>query len=380
MNGVGKSAIINSISLFKQVMLNPSLLKQTSEIIKLNKIINKVTKEFYIGIVYGIKFSLEEKEKIYKSEIKIKIENNNPYILNERFSILKDQSINGNYNLLYEVKNGNLSIDNEKLKINTFFKNRTLNILKYSSCSSILCETDILNEAKSYHNIVSNELNNDLGIINYLSINKLFFDNISIYLDSVDIHKEYVDNLVDDILTNQLNVKCENFARNMVSSKKDVVLKNKIEDYKINIKRLTEFLKLFKPSLKYIKLEIAEDETYYYCSKKMIYDSYEVDSDYESTGIQKLMCIYNSIDDVTKGKIVFIDELDANINGVYLTVLLEYLNNLDKGQLCFTTHNLYPMEYLYKYTNSIDFLGETGKLVSWKKMEIISHINNILME
>lgn len=49
MNGVGKSAIINSISLFKQVMLNPSLLKQTSEIIKLNKIINKVTKEFYIG-------------------------------------------------------------------------------------------------------------------------------------------------------------------------------------------------------------------------------------------------------------------------------------------------------------------------------------------
>ena len=99
----------------------------------------------------------------------------------------------------------------------------------------------------------------------------------------------------------------------------------------------------------------------------MIYDSYEVDSDYESTGIQKLMSIYNSLDDVTKGKIVFIDELDANINGVYLKVLLEYLNNLNKGQLCFTSHNFYPMEYLYSYTNSIDFLGETGKLISWKK-------------
>ena len=140
-----------------------------------------------------------------------------------------------------------------------------------------------------------------------------------------------------------------------------------MEDYKTNVERLTEFLKLFKPSLKTIKLDIAEDEEYYYCCKKMIYDSYEVDSDYESTGIQKLMSIYNSLDDVTKGKIVFIDELDANINGVYLKVLLEYLNNLNKGQLCFTSHNFYPMEYLYSYTNSIDFLGETGKLISWKK-------------
>lgn len=25
------------------------------------------------------------------------------------------------------------------------------------------------------------------------------------------------------------------------------------------------------------------------------------------------------------------------------------------------------MEYLYKFSNAIDFIGETGKLVSWKK-------------
>ena len=73
-NGVGKSAIMNSVYLYKQILLDPLLLKQNSEIIQLNKIINKVKKEFYIGVVFGVKFSAREKETIYKNEIKIKIE------------------------------------------------------------------------------------------------------------------------------------------------------------------------------------------------------------------------------------------------------------------------------------------------------------------
>lgn len=366
-NGVGKSAIINSIYLFKQVTLDPSILKQTSEIIQLNKIINKIKKEFYIGVIFGVKFNQKDKERIYKSEIKIKIEDNIPFIENEKFSILKDQSINGNYIVQYEVNNGDLFINGEKCKMSNYFKNRTLNILKYSSCTSMLREADILKEIVNYINDYSNEKENGLGIIYNLLVNKLFADNISIFLDSTDIHKEYDDSIINALLSHKFKIKNESFIRNTIGSKKDVVLKAQINDYMINVKRLTEFLKLFKPSLKEIKLDITEDENYCYCAKKMIYESYEVDSNYESTGIQKLMSIYNSIDDVTKDKIVFIDELDANISGVYLKVLIEYLNNLNKGQLCFTTHNFYPMEYLYTYTNSIDFLGETGKLIPWKK-------------
>lgn len=367
-NGVGKSAIINSVSIFKQISLNPSFLKQNSEIIKLNKIINKVKREFYIGIIYGMKFSLEEKETIYKSEIKIKIENDIPYIESERFSVLKDQSINGNYSVIYEVNNGDLVIYNKtNNEINEYLKNKTLNILKYSTFTSILQDIDVRRDITNY--ISSNLITswNDLGIFSYLSINITFFEDITVYLDSMDIHSEYDYSFLESLFNDEFKKKYESYIRNTICSKKDVILKSKIDSYKTNIKRLKEFLKLFKPELKDIKIEILEDENYYYCSKKMIYEDYEVDSDYESTGIQKLMSIYNSIDDVTKGKIVFIDELDSNINGVNLEVLIEYLNNLSKGQLCFTAHNFYPMEYLYKYSNSIDFLGETGKLVPWKK-------------
>lgn len=358
-NGVGKSAIINSLSLFKQLSLDPSIIRQNTEIIKLNKIINKVEKEFYISVIYGVKF--EEKETIYKNELKIKIENDIPYLENEKYSILKDQTINGTYNLIYEVKQGNLIINTkENNEMNNYFQNRTINILKYATCTSILRENDVIKT------ITENQTEN-LGIFYYLMINKMFFDNITIFLDSMDIHKEYDDTYIDKILNQEFKNENQRVIRNTIGSKKDIILKSQLNNYQKNIIRLCEFLKLFKPKLKEIKLDIIEDDKYYYCSKKMIYDGYEVDSDYESTGIQKLMSIYNSIEDVTKGKIVFIDELDTNISGVYLKVLIEYLNNLNKGQLCFTTHNFYPMEYLYKYTNAIDFLGETGKLISWKK-------------
>ncbi len=46
------------------------------------------------------------------------------------------------------------------------------------------------------------------------------------------------------------------------------------------------------------------------------------------------------------GQITFIDELDANINDVYLDKLIEYFILYGNGQLCFTAHNLSPMSLL----------------------------------
>lgn len=364
-NGSGKSAIMNAIYLYKNLCLDSSLLKQTGEKIKLNKIINKLKKEFYISFVYGIKNV--GKTEVYKNELKIKIDDDVPYIESEKFYVLKDKSINGEYNLIYEVNNGELNInEGNELEINIYFKNRTLNILKYSTCTSMLNEVDIAKEIMLLIKSKNFKIEK-LGIVKYLLINSLFSDSLTVYLEETDLHKERESNYIDEMIYKGLNVRKGILNNNSINSKRDIVSKNRINDYKKNIERLTKFLLLFKPNLKNIRLEITEDETYYYCNKKMVYDGYEVDSDYESTGIQKLMSLYNSIEDITKNKIVFIDELDANINGVYLSHLIKYINELKKGQLCFTSHNLYPMQYLCSFTNSIDFLGETGKLVSWKK-------------
>ena len=222
-NGVGKSAIMNSIYLFKQILLDPSLLKQSSEIIQLNKIINKVKKEFYIGVVFGVKFSPRDKETIYKSEIKLKIENNIPYIDNEKFYILKDQSINGSYSLQYEVNSGDLYINNKDNYImDTYFEKRTLNILKYSTCTSILREVDVIKEVLNFVQNHKNESSDNLGIFYYLLINRLFADNISIYLDSMDIHKEYDDAFIEELINREFKIKNESFIRNTIGSKKSI--------------------------------------------------------------------------------------------------------------------------------------------------------------
>lgn len=68
---------------------------------------------------------------------------------------------------------------------------------------------------------------------------------------------------------------------------------------------------------------------------------------------------------MVRGEIVFIDEFDSNLHDVYLCAILEYLMEHGKGQLCFTTHNVGPMDVLRRRKKSIDFLSENHKIYPW---------------
>ena len=76
--------------------------------------------------------------------------------------------------------------------------------------------------------------------------------------------------------------------------------------------------------------------------------------------------MYDALANVDAGGISFIDEMDSNLNDIYLCKMIEYFMYYGKGQLCFTTHNLDPMTILKHNKNSIDFLSVDNKLVSWK--------------
>jgi AAA15 family ATPase/GTPase len=89
--------------------------------------------------------------------------------------------------------------------------------------------------------------------------------------------------------------------------------------------------------------------------------------DYESTGIVKLIQLFDLFSLAMNGMIVFIDEIDSNINDVYFCKLVEFFTLYGKGQLCFTTHNTSPMSVLKSKKNSIDFLSSDNMLIPWKK-------------
>ena len=114
-----------------------------------------------------------------------------------------------------------------------------------------------------------------------------------------------------------------------------------------------------------IKIDRKEYGEFYICKLIMVYDDYELDQEYESRGIKKLMGLYNALDAACKGYTVFIDELDSNINDVYLGKLLEYFIYYGKGQLCFTAHNLSPMSVLRSSKCAISFISSVNTVHTW---------------
>ena len=96
-----------------------------------------------------------------------------------------------------------------------------------------------------------------------------------------------------------------------------------------------------------------------------LYDSYKISAEFESTGIKKLIKLYVYLREMARGGIVFIDEFDSNLHDVYLCALLEYLMEYGEGQLCFTTHNVGPMDILRRHKKSIDFLSLDHTIYPW---------------
>ena len=73
-----------------------------------------------------------------------------------------------------------------------------------------------------------------------------------------------------------------------------------------------------------------------------------------------MMDLFYYLEDACMGMITFIDELDSNINDVYLDKIIEYFILYGKGQLCFTSHNLSPMSVLKKNKNAITFISSVN--------------------
>ena len=99
----------------------------------------------------------------------------------------------------------------------------------------------------------------------------------------------------------------------------------------------------------------------------MVYQDYTLDKEFESRGIKKLIDLFSYLDSVSGGSIVFVDELDSNINDIYLDKIIEYFAYYGKGQLCFTAHNLLPMTVLKSNKNAIIFISCINTVHIWTK-------------
>ena len=373
MNGSGKSGIVTSVDILKNILMNPGYLNNPIVQENLDAIINKKLGELFIEadfierygelLIYYRYGLILSKNKVGKYTISF-----------EKLSFKKATSKNESMEPVFEVVNGEvqsiLKTDDEIFS--EMILKRTVNLLENTSMCALFYEKILISsieENKNYENLM------------FLSLFTLFIfgKKLHVYLDQSDDHREYfikntlryMDKTENE--TTEINILMKHFLGtdaellNVIKVSGNVVDKDMYEHFRTTVKKLYEFIHIFKSDLKDIEIDRKEDHDNYICNLIMVYDSYRIHAEFESTGIKKLIKLYAYLREMVQGGIVFIDEFDSNLHDVYLCALLEYLMNYAKGQLCFTTHNVGPMDILRQHKKSIDFLSIDGSIYSWIK-------------
>ncbi len=361
-NGSGKTGIVVGVDLIRNLILDNNYLADNATQKILSELVNKKKKRGEIEVEFFA--FLGEERIILKYSVAFEVrEDSRFYLVSEKLDRKNGNYSKNQYENIYSVSNGELS--NFKVEKDNFelYKKASLNLLEQQTF--IACIQKIKQPVFS-ENIYRKELLLlmffALSLITYIDEND---NHISYYLNEElkDYGKEKITQkkeleLFQDIKTKILEV----------NAKEKYVKKLMFSSYEEYVKRLFSFIKIFKPDLCNIEIEKKDyNETFYKCYLKMVYKDYILNQEFESRGIKKLVQLFNYLDAASKGEIVFIDELDSNINDVYLDKLIEYFALYGKGQLCFTAHNLSPMSVLKKYRNSICFISSINTVHTWTK-------------
>ena len=377
MNGSGKSGIMTSVEILRDILCNTGYLNNPIVQKQLDEIINKKLNELYIecdyvaDVYYGL--------MLFKYELKLSKDITGKYVISfEKLSAKNATSKNEIFNNIFEIING--EIVNIAEKDTTSIREKMVNLLSTSSMCSLYFEKILLPLIKTNDRKLTK-------FLLYMTVFYVFANKIHVYMDDSDNHKEYfirkaikrsevVENVEDKSEIEENNEdKIYGWLRDiwvmqdkyddLISIDENIIEKDAYEDFEKTVSELYDFVSIFKTDLRKIEIDKKEDEEFYICNLKMVYDDYKINTEFESTGIKKLIKLFAYVKEMVNGGVVFIDEFDSNLHDVYLCALLEYLMAYGKGQLCFTTHNVGPMDILKQNKKSIDFLSNDHKIYPW---------------
>lgn len=363
-NGSGKTAIMTSLKIAQDLILANNYLSESQNQKFLSEIINKENKEFKLCLEYITDF--KDNFYVYKYEIVLYKNQSDIFeIKKEKLQQKTGNYPNNNYKVIYECEKGELKqIDLGKAD-QEYVRKKTINLLTHQSFIYLFM-----------FNVDSKEFMEEDNKIKWnffmnIMIGLIFMISLNIYLEDEDQHELYFlkkrlkENVVDKKNVGENIVDLINDIKNFSNVNERLVEKDNYKKYEEKVTALSKFIKIFKPELISIDIDKKDDGDRYVCELIMNYGTYQVNKEFESTGIKKLIKLFDSFTAASERGIVFIDEMDSNLNDIYLCKLVEFFMYYGKGQLCFTTHNLDPMSVLKDNKNSIDFLSSDNMVVQW---------------
>ena len=372
-NGSGKTALLISMMILESLSRDKEFLVSHKTL--LERILNKKTQLFYARLVFMIydDKNNNQVDGTYSYEIQLEKKEGQFLLTQESFKKLLGRTINetSHERTLFETEKGILrqyaGPDFEVVKT------RTLNLLSFSTFSSLgfpailknfrvgkrtgkdqkptLWEEDLFSLFLVFRSMVFSIDKNRYPIsmireYDHLSASQSFLDSFGFLSEGIS-----EGGALSNLFVNG----------SILVSKKDFAFFQKY------IEKLQRFLSLFKLGLKKIEIERRVDKENYLCRLFFVYQDYRIDFDQESSGIKKLVSMFQALKACAQGDIAFIDGIDNGINDVYLEKIIEYFVLYGKGQLIFTSHDLYLMDKLKNSKHSIDFLNEDGELISWTR-------------
>lgn len=363
-NGSGKSAIITAVKIFQDLIISDNYFNESKTQVFLDEIINKSTQKLCFTCEYLV--DTEISKIVYKYSIEIgKNEKGSYEIQSEILKSKNGNYVNNKYNLIFESRSGELVYISSSDKQRVILEKKSFNLLTFHSFVYIY--TTNLNREMS--SLDEEKIDRELLIHIVMCLTLAIV--MKVYLAEEDQHELYFlrKRLKESRLDNQAlqdGLYANGELANVFSSVNEkTVEKQHFKEYRRKVEQLTQFIKIFKPELVSIDIDTKENGEQYECELNLNYGEYRINKEFESTGIKKLIRLFDCFVAASNSGIVFIDEMDSNLNDIYLCKLIEYFMYYGKGQLCFTTHNLDPMTVLKENRNSIDFLSSDNHLIPW---------------
>lgn len=355
-NGSGKTAIITAVDVVRNYVINENYFREAQNQQLLKELINKETQQFEFCCEFLVKGWRAQTLCIYEYEVRFDFDEIGEIYTSYESLKYKKNSSRGNSVDLFICENGKfsaLNLDDDKKHI---IIEKTKNLLIKQSALLLIIKSCMDEETLA-------------ELLVRVVPAFLFFCMIVVHFDKEDKHIHYyqnalLKNIEDKGIPDEQMIE---EIRSCIPTNTRRIPVNQFGNYEKKVKQLEAFIRVFKPDLERIDIEKKDNRDYYECELNLVYGKYSVNREFESTGIKKVIELYDALRAASTGFIAFIDELDSNINDIYLCKIIEYFRDYGEGQLCFTSHNLDPMSILKKNNKSIDFLTGDNRIVPWVK-------------
>lgn len=306
MNGSGKSGIVTSVEILKNLLINPGYLNNPITQKNLDAIINKKTGELFIEADYMV--DVDQRLILFRYSVVLSRDINGKYTVSfEKLSSKSATSKSETMNTIFEVSGGEVTFiygKKEQDELSMLILNKTMNLLSTAPICALFYDKILY--------LLSDDYKEDV-LWRSLWILYIFGKKLHVYLDSSDDHREFVarksEERYDDYEKYKFDINSltKNFVKmnreniDVISGTGNIVLKMTYKYFERTVNQLYEFLHIFKSDLQGIEIDKKEDHDLWICDLIMVYETYRIHAEFESTGIKKLIRLFAYLKEMVQG-------------------------------------------------------------------------------